>query len=110
MEMTHKTSAQAGQEGTSQSPEQTLPMPLPLLTLRHSLSLSPHLVPHVQFPGKLTGVYRWLCTLGSLPYGPTAPLFGTAMTEDLPGGSTLSCERDCLRSLEGEMAIGMNLR
>lgn len=101
--MTHKTSAQAGQEGTSQSPEQTLPMPLPLLTLRHSLSLTPHLGPHVEFPSKLTGVYRWLCTRGSLPYGPTAPLFSTAMKEDLPGGSALSCKRDCLLSLEGEM-------
>lgn len=84
-------------------------MPPPVLMLHYSLSLSPYLGPHVEFPGKLTGVYRWPCTLGSLPYSPTAPLFGTVMKEDLPGGSTLSCKHDCLLSLEGEVAIGMNL-
>ena len=54
MEVAHKTSVRAGREDTGQSPQQILQ------TLHYFLSLSPHLQPHVGFPGKLPEDYRRL--------------------------------------------------
>lgn len=88
-------------------------MPLTLLLRHHFLSqptpVASRGIPWQADGGVEVALHRMLALPKRGQLQPTAPLFGRAMTENLPSGSTLSKERDCLLSLGGEMAIGVNL-